>query len=246
MSASRSRSCRRASRARPRTTTSSRRSMSTSSRGRSPCASAPAAYAMQAGDYVCFPAGQKAGHCLVNEGVAPCRYVIVGERNPNEVAVYTDSNKVLVRALGRRAIYDLGGAGAAIGTARTPGCRRGKARRSSAARSLEPPVTAEAADLVASTWHGKRRVRARARVFGGRSKHLTYAAVGRDYHVGMLIEAPAPGRRLCADALSHAGGGARADPRRTGDAAPRRGAPRDAGRATMSASRPAGRSAIPS
>ena len=60
----------------------------------------PASFAMRAGDYVCFPAGQKAGHCLVNDGAAPCRYVIVGEHNPNEVAVYTDSNKVLVRALG--------------------------------------------------------------------------------------------------------------------------------------------------
>ena len=59
-----------------------------------------AAHAMKAGDYVCFPAGQKAGHCLVNEGAAPCRYVIVGERNPNEVVVYTDSNKVLVRVAG--------------------------------------------------------------------------------------------------------------------------------------------------
>ena len=34
--------------------------------------------------------------------------MIVGEHNPNEVAVYTDSKKVLVRALGGRAIYDLG------------------------------------------------------------------------------------------------------------------------------------------
>ena len=64
-------------------------------------------YEMKAGDYVCFPAGQKAGHCLINNSGATCRYVIVGERNPNEVVVYTDSNKVLVRALGRRAIFDL-------------------------------------------------------------------------------------------------------------------------------------------
>ena len=64
-------------------------------------------HAMKAGDYVCFPAGQKAGHCLINNSGATCRYVIVGERNPNEVVVYTNSNKVLVRALGRRAIFDL-------------------------------------------------------------------------------------------------------------------------------------------
>src|SRR5919106_5400406 len=50
-------------------------------------------YDMTAGDYVCFPAGQKAGHCLINNSGAICRYVIVGERNPNEVVVYTDSRK---------------------------------------------------------------------------------------------------------------------------------------------------------
>jgi uncharacterized cupin superfamily protein len=61
---------------------------------------------MRAGDYACFPAGQRAGHCLINEGDKVCRYVVVGERNPNEVMVYTDTNKVLVRALGRREIYD--------------------------------------------------------------------------------------------------------------------------------------------
>jgi uncharacterized cupin superfamily protein len=61
---------------------------------------------MKAGDYACFPAGQKAGHCLLNNTAKTCRYIVVGERNLNEVVVYTDSNKVLVRSLGRREIYD--------------------------------------------------------------------------------------------------------------------------------------------
>jgi uncharacterized cupin superfamily protein len=61
---------------------------------------------MKAGDYVCFPAGQRAGHCFVNNGSAVCRLLVIGEKNQNEVCVYTDSNKVLVRALGRREIYD--------------------------------------------------------------------------------------------------------------------------------------------
>src|SRR5688572_4293049 len=52
------------------------------------------AFEMTAGDYVCFPAGRKAGHCLINTSGATCRYVIVGERNPNEVGIYTDSRKV--------------------------------------------------------------------------------------------------------------------------------------------------------
>jgi uncharacterized cupin superfamily protein len=61
---------------------------------------------MKVGDYVCFPAGQKAGHCFVNNSGAVCRFLIIGEKNPNEVCVYTDSNKVMVRALGRGEIYD--------------------------------------------------------------------------------------------------------------------------------------------
>jgi uncharacterized cupin superfamily protein len=63
-------------------------------------------YAMKPGDYVCFPAGQREGHCLINESEQPCRYLVIGENNPNEVAVYTDSNKIMVRALGE--IYDKG------------------------------------------------------------------------------------------------------------------------------------------
>jgi len=57
-------------------------------------------HVLKSGDYVCFPAGQAAGHCLVNRGQAACRYLIIGERRPNEVAVYTDSNKLMVRKLG--------------------------------------------------------------------------------------------------------------------------------------------------
>ena len=154
------------------------------------------AHPMQAGDYVCFPAGQKAGHCLVNESDAPCRYVIVGERNPNDVVVYTDSNKVLVRALGRRAIYDLA-------------ARRGYWDGENTGAPQGPSLPPEAADEVHAapvtpkppiSSHGvgwDEEGPGEGTRFGGRSKHLTYAAVGRDYHVGMLIEAPAPGRCLC-------------------------------------------------
>jgi uncharacterized cupin superfamily protein len=63
-------------------------------------------FTMKAGDYICFPPGQRRGHCLVNETGEPCRYLVIGERNPNEVCVYTDTNKVMVRAL--REIYDKG------------------------------------------------------------------------------------------------------------------------------------------
>lgn len=154
----------------------------------------PDAYAMKAGDYVCFPAGQKAGHCLVNDSGATCRYVIVGERNPNEVVVYTDSNKVLVRALGRRAIYDLAArrgywdgedTGMAKGEIPVPG-PEDEVRE--APVTPKPPISAR--DVA---WE-ETRVGTR---FGGRARHFTYTAVGERYHVGMLIEAPAPGMRLC-------------------------------------------------
>lgn len=57
-------------------------------------------YDVGAGDYVCFPAGQKAGHTLINEGREPCRFLIIGERNSSDVIVYPDSGKVKVRLTG--------------------------------------------------------------------------------------------------------------------------------------------------
>ena len=58
-------------------------------------------YRMQSGDYVCFPAGQQVGHALYNHSDAPCRYLIIGERNPHEVVVYPESGRVGVRSLGQ-------------------------------------------------------------------------------------------------------------------------------------------------
>ena len=56
-------------------------------------------YDMKAGDYVCFPAGRKVGHSFMNSGTGPCRYLMIGEHSPNEVCVYPDSNKIMIRAL---------------------------------------------------------------------------------------------------------------------------------------------------
>jgi uncharacterized cupin superfamily protein len=150
---------------------------------------------MRAGDYVCFPAGQKAGHCLTNNSGATCRYVIVGERNPNEVVVYTDSQKVLVRALGRRAIFDLAarrgywdGEDTGLPTGDAPPPEAAGAAPETTFKPKPPISTEDVAWNEEGPGEGTR--------FGGRSKHLTDAAVGSDYHVGMLIEAPAPGMRL--------------------------------------------------
>jgi uncharacterized cupin superfamily protein len=55
---------------------------------------------LKAGDYIRFPAGQAAGHCLVNRGETPCRYLVIGERKANDVVVYPDSSKLMVRGFG--------------------------------------------------------------------------------------------------------------------------------------------------
>jgi uncharacterized cupin superfamily protein len=57
-------------------------------------------YRMKAGDHVCFPAGQQAGHSFYNHGDAPCRFLIIGEKNPNEVVFYPETGRVAVRLLG--------------------------------------------------------------------------------------------------------------------------------------------------
>lgn len=150
-------------------------------------------YAMKAGDYVCFPAGQKAGHCLINNSGATCRYVIVGERNPDDVSVYTDSNKVLVRSLGRRAVFDLA-ATRRYWDGETTGLPEGAVSADTdtyvpePAAKPKPPISSNEVE-----WHTDGDGGSK---FGGRSRHLTYAAVGERYHVGMLIESPAPGMRL--------------------------------------------------
>jgi uncharacterized cupin superfamily protein len=151
-------------------------------------------YEMKAGHYVCFPAGQIAGHCLVNNSGTVCRYVIVGERNPNEVVVYTDSRKVLVRALGRRAIFDLA-ASRGYWDGEETGLPNGEIP-SSGGMGVAPEAPVRPRPPISSDdveWE----VEGEGPQFGGRSKHLTYAAVGRDYNVGVPIEAPAPGMRLC-------------------------------------------------
>jgi uncharacterized cupin superfamily protein len=55
-------------------------------------------YTIKAGDYVGFPAGERVGHCIINESDAPFRFIIIGDRQPNEVCIYPDSKKVMVRA----------------------------------------------------------------------------------------------------------------------------------------------------
>ncbi|QEX14818.1 hypothetical protein FRZ44_00930 [Hypericibacter terrae] len=57
-------------------------------------------YVMKPGDHVCFPAGQAVGHCLVNHTDKPCRYLLIGERNPHDVCVYPETGRVGVKLMG--------------------------------------------------------------------------------------------------------------------------------------------------
>ena len=63
-------------------------------------------YPIKAGDYVVFPAGQRLGHCLVNEGDKPFKFLIVGDRAENETCVYPDSGKIMIYNLGRLILRD--------------------------------------------------------------------------------------------------------------------------------------------
>lgn len=56
---------------------------------------------IRAGDYVAFPAGVRVGHCLVNEGDKPFKFIVIGNRDTNEVAFYPDSGKMMIFNTGR-------------------------------------------------------------------------------------------------------------------------------------------------
>lgn len=57
-------------------------------------------HVMGAGHYVCFPAGQKVGHALINHTDAPCRYLVLGNPQPHDVAVFPDTGRVSVKLMG--------------------------------------------------------------------------------------------------------------------------------------------------
>jgi uncharacterized cupin superfamily protein len=150
---------------------------------------------MRPGDYACFPAGQKAGHCLLNETDEPCRYIIIGERRPDEVVIYTDSNKALLRALGNRALFDLD-ARRGSWDGESTGLQQGQTVPGNNNDADLGPETSPRLPISSDgmAWDDEPGAGTR---FGGRSKHLTNAALaGTSYHVGVLIEAPSPGKRL--------------------------------------------------
>lgn len=69
-------------------------------RGQCVLRSGDARYEVRAGDYACFPAGTKVGHCFENPFDVECEILMIGNRHPDEIAVYPDSQKMKLRALG--------------------------------------------------------------------------------------------------------------------------------------------------
>jgi len=59
-------------------------------------------YSLKAGDCVSCPAGTGVAHQLANTAEEDLIYLAVGSHDPDEVCVYPDSGKVLVRSLQRR------------------------------------------------------------------------------------------------------------------------------------------------
>jgi uncharacterized cupin superfamily protein len=57
-------------------------------------------YVVGVGHYVCFPAGQKVGHSLFNHSTQACRYLVFGNPQPHDVAVFTDTGRVSVKLIG--------------------------------------------------------------------------------------------------------------------------------------------------
>ena len=57
-------------------------------------------FELAAGRYVCFPAGQAVGHSLVNRTSQPCRYLVFGNPQPHDVAVFRETGRVSVKLTG--------------------------------------------------------------------------------------------------------------------------------------------------
>lgn len=58
-------------------------------------------HVLAAGHYACFPAGQKVGHALINHTAEPCRYLVIGNPQPGEVAVFPETGRVEVKLMGQ-------------------------------------------------------------------------------------------------------------------------------------------------
>jgi uncharacterized cupin superfamily protein len=58
-------------------------------------------YVMKERDYCCFPAGQRAGHHLVNHTKENCVFMTIGDNQPDDVACFPNTGKARIRATGK-------------------------------------------------------------------------------------------------------------------------------------------------
>ena len=62
--------------------------------------------ALRPGDCISCPAGSGIAHQIANTGDEDLTYLAIGNSEPNEVCVYPDSGKVMVRSLGRVGMFE--------------------------------------------------------------------------------------------------------------------------------------------
>lgn len=58
-------------------------------------------YVMKERDYCCFPAGQRAGHHLLNHTKADCVFMTIGDNKPDDIACFPNTGKARIRATGK-------------------------------------------------------------------------------------------------------------------------------------------------
>jgi uncharacterized cupin superfamily protein len=61
---------------------------------------------IRAGDCIACPAGTKTAHQIANPFDEDLVYLAVGRNDPNEVCVYPDTGKVMIRSLGKVGYFD--------------------------------------------------------------------------------------------------------------------------------------------
>jgi uncharacterized cupin superfamily protein len=61
---------------------------------------------IRAGDCISCPAGTQIAHQLANTGDEDLVYLAIGRNDPDEVGVYPDSGKVMVRSLRRVGVFE--------------------------------------------------------------------------------------------------------------------------------------------
>lgn len=57
-------------------------------------------HALKAGDHVWFAAGKEEAHHIENTTIEPFKFLVFGERNPQDVVIYPEEQVMMIKALG--------------------------------------------------------------------------------------------------------------------------------------------------